>query len=329
MGGNALKNTETRRYSEDEYFAIQPKIFNKLMSIEQVSSCYLIPAYCSKTSFGDMDILYTTYSGLPLNTHDIEPVFSPNETVRNGEVMSFDYCKLQVDIIHSPGESVDYALGYFSYNDLGNLIGRITKQLGLKHGHRGLYLPLRDGNQVFDEILINRDYSKTLEFIGLDHEIFNSGFDNLEDIFRYVSSSPYYSPDYYLLEKLNHVARVRDRKRSTYRDFLEFGKNWTGPVFVPETDQTVYLPKIFDYSPESYDRFKKSIEGLATLRLSRSKFNGEIVRNLTGLTGTELGEFMQVLKGKIEFSREFVIYQSEEQIDRQIMVQYKEFKLHD
>ena len=64
MGGNALKNTETRRYSEDEYFAIQPKIFNKLMLIEQGSSCYLIPAYCSKTSFGDMDILYTTYSGL-------------------------------------------------------------------------------------------------------------------------------------------------------------------------------------------------------------------------------------------------------------------------
>ena len=59
MGGNALKNTETRRYERDEYFALVETVLARLRSLPSFRERRMaaIPAYGTKESFGDMDVL--------------------------------------------------------------------------------------------------------------------------------------------------------------------------------------------------------------------------------------------------------------------------------
>ena len=116
MGGNALKNTKTRRYQADEYFALAKEVRDKLLwgyrgwegkGFGRVNQVEVIEAYRSKESFGDMDVLYTTLSGDSVDANFIQDTFSPNEIVRNGNVISFDYKELQIDLIHSTHDSFE------------------------------------------------------------------------------------------------------------------------------------------------------------------------------------------------------------------------------
>jgi DNA polymerase/3'-5' exonuclease PolX len=113
---------------------------------------WLYSVYNNKESFGDMDILYSTYDNKSINKNAFNFIFAPTEIVQNTNVISLDYKQLQIDFIHIKEDEFDYALNYFGNNDLGNLIGKIARQFVLKHGHNGLILPLRDGNNIFGKL---------------------------------------------------------------------------------------------------------------------------------------------------------------------------------
>ena len=61
----------------------------------------VIYAYLSKESFGDVDIVYSTTDDEPFSVESLQQEFNPSRVVRNGEVTSFDYKELQVDLIHA------------------------------------------------------------------------------------------------------------------------------------------------------------------------------------------------------------------------------------
>lgn len=116
MGGKALKTAKTRRYQADEYHALTKEVRDKLLwgyrgwedkGFGRVNQVEVIGAYRSKESFGDMDVLYTTLSGDPVDETFIRDKFSPIEIVRNGSVISFDYKELQIDLIHSHQDSFE------------------------------------------------------------------------------------------------------------------------------------------------------------------------------------------------------------------------------
>lgn len=275
MGGRALKTAHTRRYAADEYHRLVPQVVDMIPGRAEV-----IPAYATKSSFGDMDVIY---SNAPV---DVEPIFQPTEIVRNGPVTSFDYRELQIDLIYSPNESYAYALNYYSWNDAGNLVGRIMHRMGLKHGHRGLTMPVRVGTRQVAEISLTTDYASALSMIGLEP------LDNpqtLEDIFAWVATSRYFSPDIYLFENLNNVSRTRDKKRETYRRFLDWCKDYRGPAHTAPTDA---LSLVFDHFPESEYLYDQSLARDSANQIRKTKFNGLIVSELTGLTGVQLGIFM-------------------------------------
>lgn len=220
MGGNALKTCYTRRYSANEYNQLRYVITTKLIMCKFVQRAQTILSYRQKETFGDMDILYSTYDDVPLNIHDIKFLFpSTKEVVRNSDIISFEHSEFQIDLIHIKKESYDYAYSYFAWNDLGNLIGRIAHKFGLNHGHRGLTLPLRDGDNLFDEIVLTYDHDRALTFLGFDSNHFNNGFDSINQIYNYVITNKYFNPEIYKLENLNTIARTRDKKRPTYNGF--------------------------------------------------------------------------------------------------------------
>lgn len=326
MGGSALKNTQTRRYELDEYMRIANLVTVKLSSLENVYRAYPIPHIRDKTSFGDLDILYTTWSDAPIRRDSIQRMFEPNEIVKNGDVISFNVEELQVDAIHSLFSESGYALNYYSWNDSGNLIGKLFHKFGLKHGHRGLVLPLRDGDNHFEDVHLTFKHSDALRFVGLDPELYNAGFDSLDDLFKYVSSSPYYNPEFYKLENLNTIAKTRDRKRTTHNKFLEFSERYTGPRYTEfSQDKTVYLERIFNAFPHAYEQFEQANARLATQKFLKQKFNGDLVKELTGLSGKQLGTFMKHLREQFDFKDSVLLYLSEATIRKNVLDIFETF----
>lgn len=297
MGGNALKNIETRRYDLDEYNQVSDLVLRKLVyGIDSVCRVSPIVSYAEKKTFGDLDVLYSMDPDTRPMAEYVRDLFSPDEIVVNGSVVSFNVNQLQVDLIRVPIEQFDYAESYFAYNDLGNLIGKLAHKFGLKHGHAGLQLPVRNNHHIHGTVLLTLDHDRTLRFLGLDPATFRNGFRTLDEIFAYVSSSPHYNPAFYELAHLNAIARIRDKKRSTYRAFLEYGEQWTGPVSEMLADKSEYLELIFEHFPEALPDYTRIIEQREFSAQVAEKFNGKLVASVTGLSGKELGTFIMNLR---------------------------------
>lgn len=295
------------------------EVSRKFCYLNQIWGFSEIPSYTEKESFGDMDILYTTFDDVPLGVDFFKFVFDSKEIIRNTNVISLEYKEFQIDFIHATEEEFSYSLNYFSYNDCGNLVGKLARRFGLKHGHNGLVLPLRDGNNMFGEVTLTLDHDRTLAFLGLDVDQFNAGFDNLDQIFEFIAASPHYNPDDYKLENVSSAGRIRDKKRETYQKFLVFGENWKG-VRVPKSeDKSVFLEAIFDAFPDAYSEYKQKMFELATQKFIKDKFNGDLVSEWTGLSEKELGLFMRVLRDDFNFKPENIVYLSVDQLKTRVM----------
>lgn len=291
-------------------------------SLSRLFGYEVIPAYSEKETFGDMDIIYTTDDDIPLTVEVFTKLFAPKEIIRNSNVTSLEFKEFQVDFIHSPVDEFEYALSYFSYNDCGNLVGKLARRFGLKHGHNGLVLPLRDGNNMFGEVTLTLNHGRTLDFLGLEAEKFNDGFDNLDQIFEFIAASPHYNPDDYKLENISAAGRVRDKKRETYQKFLIFGENWCGERVPKSEDKSVFLRDIFEAFPEAYPEYKQKMFELATQKFIKDKFNGELVSEWTGLKEKELGLFMRVLRDDFYFKPENIVYLSTDQLKTRVMEKF-------
>jgi len=322
MGGNVFSEGVTRRYQADEYFDLADEVGDKLFRIKDVIGYEIIPAYREKESFGDCDILYSTCDNIPIDHSIFGKHFHTQHVSRNSEVTSIAYKQLQVDFIHIPQNHFDYALGFFSNNDFGNIASKLFRYFGLRHGHMGLYLVLRDGDNKFGEVLLTLDHDKAFKFIGLDPAVFNSGFDNLNQMFDYATTSPCYSPEWYLLENITSAGRIRDKKRPTYQAFLKYGESYTGPRATKVVDKSVFLQKIFEYFPDAYPAYTDAMQKLAMQKFVKEKFNGNIVSDYTGLVGKELGMLMQELKKDWYFSNENIIYLTDVQLCQRVIKKF-------
>jgi hypothetical protein len=216
MGGKAIKGHETVRLAGDEYFAFQAQTLQTLRRLFPGKRVEAIEAYRSKPDFGDLDILLESDGYDPFKAAE---ALGSVETVRNGPVTSIGIVVpdrptagaspvFQVDLIRMEKEAFDYALAYFSFNDLGNLIGRTAHKGGTSHGHDGLWYYFRDGDYMFREILLTRDHDAALTYLGYEPARFKQGFEDLEEIFQYVAGSRYFNRDIHLLAQSRDVLQA-------------------------------------------------------------------------------------------------------------------------
>jgi hypothetical protein len=315
MGGNALKNTFTRRYEREEYYKLINMVIDTFM--ENIPcSCWPIAAYNNKQSFGDADLLCSIESGWQDSIPDfVKNHFGSKELVKNGNVYSFDVEELQVDLILTPKEYMQTSYTYFAYNDLGNLMGRVAHKMGFKYGHKGLSVIVKDGDYVIGEHVVSKDSEKIFEFLGYSWERFCEGFDELEDIFKFAASSPYFNKDIYLLDNRNHKGRIRDAKRPTYTAFLKWLEEqpvgslpeyaWND---LKELGGRELLPEALERAETFFPGTKEAVEALykqrEKVKASHAKWNGNIVRARTGLEGKELGELMKAVKERLTWFAE-------------------------
>jgi len=308
MGGNALKNTFTRRYQKDEFEALLPELQSKLLLF--FKDAQPTKYYATKESFGDADFLCLIDNPEHEDVMSfLKNTFAPNEIFKNGNVYSFDYKELQVDLILTPQEDWETSLVYFSYNDLHNLIGKSAHKFGLKWGHQGLKFVYRIDGKVLGEIIITKDHKDALNFLGFTNVVYEEGFKTLDDIFNFVTNSKYFNPYMYDLENMNKMNRDRDKKRKTYQQFLELiqpmkdeKNNWY--YFYP--DKKVYLGLIDHFFPGfllDYTLLEKAEEQRKQIA---KLFNGNILMKKFGLSGPNLGaainRFQSTFISKLEMN---------------------------
>ena len=306
MGGNALKNTETRRFDRAEYLVLSAEILDRLRRLFPLARVAEIPSYASKPDFGDMDVVLCSGT-LPSNwVERVLAEFTPNELVSNGNIKSFDVAGLQVDLIVVPEAEFDFTLAYFAYNDLGNLMGRVAHKLGFKYGHAGLVYVFRDSppgapsqtDPTFREILISRDLPAVFAYLGYDHDRYLEGFEDLESIFDYTVSTPYFNKSIFLLENRNSISRRRDSKRRTYNAFLKWldtcGREF--PEYRFPENKADNLASAFRAFPGFEREFRRAEADLERRRAFRSRFNGDVLGEVSGLSGQALGEFIAAFR---------------------------------
>lgn len=314
MGGNALKNVKTSRLSAEVYHPLAERL-TALLREELGARAEVIPAYAEKSDFGDLDIIVEQEKVLvPGNGHAALEAFAQRHGFArafsaNGNVLSYDHrasagddVGFQVDLIVTPAAEIDAALTYFSFNDLGNLMGRSAHKMGFKYGHLGLLYPFRDGDHLYKTLEVTRSSDEAMAFIGYDPSRFHQGFKNLPEIFDYVTGSRYFNPAIFLLENRNHTSRVRDSKRKTYSAFLEHiaaHQDVLSAFEFPE-DKASWLPLAFERFPAFEAQYHQTTQELKDVRFIRTIFNGAQVIEWTGLEGKQISGIMGDVKKRFE-----------------------------
>jgi len=304
MGGHALKNTICKRIDLENYQRIKAHITKSLASEGYVIS--EITETPGKDSFGDLDLLYWSEQ-----THDIHQVitklFNPNEIVPNGDVHSFDFEQFQIDLIKCTSlQQMAFAKFYFSYGDVGGILGRICSTYGLKFGHDGLHAVLYDNtvypSNEFDvrkthkQILLSESPSQVCEFLGLNWTEYSNGFNNINQIFEWIIKCKYFKVELFTVFNYDNMRRLKFRPM--YIKFIEHiginkDKIYRGGQFLD------------NQQPEAIKFFKKSdlveqvAKELEIKKVSHAKFNGNYLV-AKGYDGKQIGKIMVQMKKQVE-----------------------------
>lgn len=296
MGGNCLKDCTTRRYEAEEYYALETIVLNKLRQLFPFSKFTPTKSYNNKTSFGDMDILTDSEFITQDVIESIIDEFAPKQMFKNGNCLSFEYKEFQIDLI-AAGACYGTSQAYFAYNDLGNLCGRIAHSMGLKLGHDGLSynFTFNDGTYLFKNVVLLTEWKDILPILGMSYERYAQGFEDMEDIFKFVVSSSFFNKHIFGVENRNHAARVRDSKRKTYMEFLAYIEPMAEHPLA-RLSKEAYLPYLKSSIPHFEVIYNQAHLEYAEECKFKERYNGTRVPSVTGLQHKELGTFMKWLK---------------------------------
>lgn len=335
MGGNALSQTSVR-LSKIEYSTVLMRVLGVLYDVlPEAVKCAPVQSYGNKDSFGDMDIIIETHEGY--DPHTLAMHLDAVECVRNGDVTSigipYGSGLFQIDLIKV--KNFEFAYVYFSRNDMGNLMGKIAHKMGFKYGHEGLKYVIRDPEDdtyVLSEVVVTDDPEKAMTFIGYDyHKYQERPFMELEDIFEFVADNQFFNKDIYLFDNLNNTSRVRDRKRKTYCAFLEWCRtrdfpnhyDWGGDdKSMKELIKENHFIAALIHFPEFRAHYDSEMGRLKIRKESKTKFNGAIVSELTGLEGKALGQWIAAFKKSWIYEDHFhhwVVTVPQEEINKAIL----------
>lgn len=320
MGGKALKilGIETERKSTQEHLRIEQELI-PIISDMFNTEVRTVKFYRNKKDHGDCDLLIHNHGNLGNIRKKLEERFGP--VYSNGSVYSFEYDKYQIDIIPQPSRNWGETLEFFSYDPSGNLSGKLAHKLGLKYGFSGLVYPFRTfSGRLTTDIVISTDQRKIHDFLDLDYDRYLEGFDEVEDIFDFITNSKYFNSDSYDMDNLTHKDRKRNQKRKTYQEFLDYIEKNKGKLNNYQFDKNKenYIDMIDEFFPEA--NFKSQLEKLKEKdrenHLISLRFNGNIIMEMfPELKGKELGNIINKYK---EFHgeeyRNFIINNNQDEI---------------
>lgn len=328
MGGKALKNIKVSRINLSTYNKIKEDIKIKFFQICEIDFPYDIP---EKNDFGDIDVLYKITS--PINIIQlINEIFNPKEIVTNGNVCSFAYWfeetneYFQVDMIYC--NSIIMNKFYFSYGDLGNILGKNVKYLGLTLGIDGLYI-IPDSKlikkyinmskmKIYTDLdtISNFNYNKNIiltdnpkeicNYLDLDYEKWEKGFLTLTDIFDWVIKSKKFNANAFNVSNYEHRHKISTRPM--YSKFTKYiDNNYKIILDTIDNKENIQLESIYYFMKE--DELKKMIEDIIIKCIRKKKFSGKILVE-NGIENKDIGKIIKDIKQyiKIKCNMDFDIW---------------------
>lgn len=290
MGGNAIKTVTVSRFDLATYNATKLQLKTLLREHLVIEFCYDIP---EKTDFGDLDVLYQ-YKHQNTNIIDIiKQIFNPVEYHLNGTVLSFAYCLddkyYQIDMVHT--DDFDCFRFYFSYSDVGNIIGKMLKHYEVHFGSQGLFVKSNVGGAK-KEIILTKNPQQICEFLGVDYNQWLNFKSNIE-IYDWLISIKYFNSVVFF-ENLKYNDKVKTN-RAFYQDFLLYIKDREVVSPIEKTDLTEKL--IVEY--KKMDILNVFIHEHKIDTFRKSKFNAKKFL-VYGFEGKEIGITMNSFKKYIE-----------------------------
>lgn len=304
MGGKLFKTkygTETIRLQKEDYFnlyeTIKVKLFNLFKQVE------LIDAYHTKLDYGDIDVLVSSPRDTYTKLFDqIKNEFNllDNQISQNSNIYSILINNFQCDFILTKEKYLQSSLNYYYYSPAGNLCGKLTHRWGLHYGFDGLSYILRDNENTYKlgKIEITQNHEKICEFLGLDYQKYFEGFETEKEIFDWIINAKCFDARIFSYENMNHIARIRDRKRPDYARFMKYIERFKDKIYDwPLKSENIKY--INDFFPES--NLINKIQELKNKETKRkegvAKWNGDLVRDwCPGLEGKELGKVLSEFK---------------------------------
>ena len=337
MGGKALNKYGifTERKNTEEFLRIGQELKDRIDwdfdGMHQPIFAEVVTCYRNKADHGDLDLLMYMGKDIQIDWYRyIKNAFKPRAINSNGGVYSFDYQGFQIDVQPIPAKKWDTAIVYFSYDPLGNIMGKTYHKFGLSYGWEGLFYKYRNAHGTNSaNILLTNDVKKIFDFGGYDYDRYLNGFDTLEEIFRFAIDSKYFDTEMFQMENLKSIDKKRNRKRGSYHLFLNYlkdnGINAHHPFF---KDKFTYVYSINNFFPEA-----KLIDQLNVLQekdriqsMIAQKFNGDIVLSwLPKLQGKELGKAMGMFKNSLgDDYDDFILRSTYAQIHNEFMRVYNQ-----
>lgn len=325
MGGNLFK---VERVSKEKYLEILDTLYPVLD--KYFGNNYRIPKpYHNKPTYGDVDVILnaTVISRNTPNWQEkwLNPLLKDlgNPTMKQvRNVISLNYMNFQVDFFMEGESKFETSYNFMCYNILGNLLGRIFHKFNLRYGEDGLAYVLRGfNNHVSKEIVICKNLETILGFIGLSYERWLHGFDELEDIFKYVIDCKYFCSNSYNPEYFNIQKRATERPDfNKFLDYLETNKIEKNYPF--EKDKLKYLPEIDSYfGSDLKEKVEIHMQQQQIAYDISQKFNGKIVMELLNIEGKELGSFIHGFKEWQDHHFEsFILENDQDTINKAILM---------
>lgn len=300
MGGNLFK---LGRRPRDEYLAIEADVRRFLAAL--IPDGFRIPRYyATKPDFGDLDVVVDAAAVDELGGREAFHAAIINDlgvtrAKQTGHVWATVYRDFQVDYFFRSSELFEAAYHYLSFNDLGNILGKMCKRLGLKYGEDGLSYVFRRASQPSHKatIPVSRDWPRILYFLGLDVACWDEGFASLEEMFAWVIRSPWFSVTPYVDRAATTERRVARRKTiATFVDWLH--AEGVDKRCAYRSEPHAYVADIAVAFPEAGLSEAVAAEHAAEADMNalRQKFSGELVRAWTGLDGKPLGELIRRIR---------------------------------
>ncbi|WP_420575074.1 hypothetical protein [Kordia sp.] len=327
MGGNLFK---LGRMPKVKYRKIEKEI-SAYLSKKIGADNFLIPRYYDdKADFGDLDVLVNISAVADWEQVKTQIISDLNIQQHKsvGNVFSTVYKNLQVDYFTKQEAHFLATYNFLSFNDVGNIIGRIFRRFNLKYGEKGLYFVFRRTSQesYSKDILITADFKKIFAFLGLNFTIWEQGFASKKDLFDWVIASKYFSTKQYLEE---NKAINKRKKRPTIEAFIHYLKTHEivrEPEFLEKDD---YVEMIADYFPEAnlFEHIQTEKEREKYINTIKQKYNGRIIMKLfPEIQGKNLGKFMTLFQSQFDQYEQYLYNASAEQIIQQLKAFYSNYK---
>ncbi len=327
MGGNLFK---LGRLPRQEYLALEAQM--RVYFEQKFGDLYRIPRYYGdKADFGDMDVILsdqllaeeTSWEAL---RESIVADLGLERTRAQGGVFSTVYQDFQVDYFIKSHDEFLTTHNFMSFNDLGNIVGKIYRRFNLKYGEKGLmYVFRRDDNHYKKDLIVSRDPAQIFGFLGLEIAPWEAGFDNLEAIFSWVTRSPFFSVAPY--RDQSATTRRRKRRRQTMERFVAWlDEHGVAQNYEPEGDAEALLAQVHEAFPQAdllgQIAHERRLEEVA--RQVQERFNGRLVMSLRPeLQGAALGDFIKAFKAQYDDFDAAVLAMTPQQVIETI----KDFKV--